>query len=138
MITIYFFFVSLVRRIRVGVKNPEFRGLFYTSLIIVAVGGVFYHQVEGWSWLDSYYFTIITLTTVGYGDFAPQTDLGKLFTMLYVVLGLGIISSFILLLAGQKDEQPLLRRFRDRSANQQTNPTYPTNPAESLPEENQP
>ncbi len=140
MITIYLFFAHLVRRIRIGLRDPEFRGLFYTTLIIVAVGGWFYHLVEGWSWLDSYYFTVITLTTVGYGDFAPQTSLGKIFTMLYVVLGLGIISSFILLLAQQKDEQPpRMRLFRARSVNQPTNPiNNPTNPTKSPPEENQP
>lgn len=117
MFTLYLFLTTLVRRIRAGLKDPEFRGLFYTTLIIIGAGGLFYHNVEGWSWLDSYYFTIITLTTVGYGDFAPQTDLGKLFTMLYVVLGLGIISSFILRLARQSSGQPpLLGRFRNQSA----------------------
>lgn len=130
MITIYLFFVNLMRRIRIGLKDPEFRGLFYTAVIIVALGGIFYHHIEGWSWLDSYYFTIITLTTVGYGDFAPQTSLGKLFTMLYVVLGLGIISSFILLLASQtEDAPPLFHRLRGRSKSQT---------AQSTPEEDQP
>jgi voltage-gated potassium channel Kch len=137
MITIYLFFVNLMRRIRIGMKDPEFRGLFYTAVIIVALGGVFYHKIEGWSWLDSYYFTIITLTTVGYGDFAPQTSLGKIFTMLYVVLGLGIISSFILLLARQtEDAPPLFHRLLGHNKNKAANAT--TDTAVSTPEDNQP
>ncbi len=137
MITIYLFFVNLVRRVRIGMKDPEFRGLFYTAVLIIALGGVFYHNVEGWSWLDSYYFTIITLTTVGYGDFSPQTDLGKLFTMLYVVLGLGIISSFILLLARQTDDSSPLFFRRSGRAQSQTDDNA-TDTAVSNAKDNQP
>lgn len=54
-----------------------------------------YHYLEGWEWLDSIYFCIITLTTVGYGDFSPQTDAGKAFTIIYIIMGVGIILSFI-------------------------------------------
>jgi voltage-gated potassium channel Kch len=45
------------------------------------------------------YFSVITLTTVGYGDFSPQTPAGKIFTMIYVLVGLGLISGFVYLLA---------------------------------------
>jgi voltage-gated potassium channel len=63
-------------------------------LLILITGTLFYHNVEGWTWLDSSYFSVITLTTVGYGDFSPQTDLGKVFTMVYIFVGLGILSGF--------------------------------------------
>jgi hypothetical protein len=57
------------------------------------------HLVLGWSVLDALYFSVITLTTVGYGDFSPQTPAGKKFTMIYVLIGLGLISGFVFLLA---------------------------------------
>ena len=44
---------------------------------------------------DAAYFCVITLATIGYGDLAPVTQLGKLFTMLYIIAGLGVISAFI-------------------------------------------
>ncbi len=59
-------------------------------LSFVSLGVVFYHLVEKWNWLDSAYFTIITLATVGYGDFVPKTAAGKIFTMFYVFVGIGI------------------------------------------------
>ncbi len=61
--------------------------LFASYLII---GTVFYHLIEKWSWLDSLYFSVITLATVGYGDFAPKTPAGKIFTIFYVFIGVGI------------------------------------------------
>lgn len=54
-----------------------------------------YHFVEKFSWLNAYYFSVITLSTVGYGDLVPHTDFGKLFTTLYIFIGVGIITSFI-------------------------------------------
>lgn len=76
-------------------KDPEYRGLLFASATIVAIGTVVYHYVEGWTWLDSLYFSTITLTTIGFGDFAPQTDAGKIFTIIYIVIGIGMILAFI-------------------------------------------
>lgn len=76
-------------------KDKEYRDLLITSIFILAFGSVVYHYLEGWTWIDSLYFSVITLTTVGYGDFSPQTDGGKLFTIFYILIGLGMILSFI-------------------------------------------
>jgi voltage-gated potassium channel Kch len=76
-------------------KDPDYRNLLFTTTSIIAFGSVVYHFVEGWSWINSIYFSVITLTTVGYGDFSPQTDEGKLFTIFYIIIGIGIILSFI-------------------------------------------
>lgn len=76
-------------------QDKQYRSLLLTSLVILAFGSTVYHYVEGWSWLDSIYFSIITLTTIGYGDFSPQTNEGKLFTIFYIIIGIGIILSFV-------------------------------------------
>ena len=54
------------------------------------VGTVVYHKLEGWSYLDSAYFTVITLTTIGYGDMAPSDPISKVFTMMFVISGVSI------------------------------------------------
>jgi voltage-gated potassium channel len=68
--------------------------IFGLLVLVWAVGAVFYHLVEGLSYIDAVYFTAATLTTVGYGDIAPQTDAGKLFTAVYVFVGIGIFLGF--------------------------------------------
>ncbi len=96
------FFILLFRFFRslwYGLKDEEFRALFLWVLAILLLGTWFYAKVEDWRALDAFYFTITTLTTVGYGDFYPKTDAGKIFTIFYIFVGLGLISSFIILLA---------------------------------------
>lgn len=76
-------------------QDREYRGLIFASFLVVVVGTVFYHLIEGWTWLNSLYFSIITLTTIGYGDFSPQTDIGKAFTIVYIIIGVGLILAFV-------------------------------------------
>ncbi len=66
--------------------------LVATLLLIVAGGTVFFHHAEGWSWLDSYFFTVVTLSTVGYGSIVPATALGKIGTTVFIFLGLGVFA----------------------------------------------
>ena len=95
-------------------STPETR-LVLLAASTVASGTVFYHVVERWSWVDSFYFCIITLATVGYGDLHPTTDLSKLFTALYILMGLGIIASAINRISRRRIQRIEERAERDRS-----------------------
>lgn len=90
------------------ITQNKYRLLTTAVFVILAVGTVFYHLVEKLRWLDAMYMSVITLTTVGYGDFTPKTDLGKIFTMAYVFIGIGIVATFATSLvqrAGEKRMQ---------------------------------
>lgn len=74
--------------------QAKFRITAGAAFFVLVFGAVFYHLQEGLRWVDSFYFCTITLTTVGYGDITPHTDAGKLFTMFYVLVGVGILATF--------------------------------------------
>jgi len=59
-------------------------------IILILVGTWVYHLAEGWSYFNSLYFTIVTVTTIGYGDFVPITTMGKIFTMVFPFIGIGM------------------------------------------------
>jgi Ion channel len=78
--------------------------------LVLLVGVMFYVNVEHWSVIDAVYFCVVTLGTVGYGDITPTTDGGKLFTLIYIIVGLGIIGGFFATLGKLIDPQRLLSR----------------------------
>ena len=89
-----------LRAIRDAWKSDEaFRTLLALVVSLLVSATVFFTLVEGWSVLDSLYFSVTTLTTVGFGDPAPATAAGKIFTMVYIFVGLGVIGGFINVLA---------------------------------------
>ena len=59
--------------------------------LLIAVGTVGYRIIEGWSWFDSFYVAVITLTSIGYGDRHAFSIAGRVLTL---VLALGGISTF--------------------------------------------
>lgn len=75
--------------------RSHYRWLLGLAVGALVVGTVFYRFVEHLTWLDAYYLSVITLTTVGYGDVTPHTHIGKIFTTFYIFFGVGILGTFI-------------------------------------------
>lgn len=72
-------------------RDRDSRPVFLWALSVLLLGTVVYHWLEGWSYLDAFYFCVISLATVGYGDITPATPAGKLFTIVYVINGIVIL-----------------------------------------------
>ena len=81
--------------VRLWIRDPDFRSLVLLVFLTLLTGTIFYSLQEGWTLIDAFYFSVTTLTTVGFGDPAPTTPVGKLFTVGYILSGLGLIAAFI-------------------------------------------
>jgi voltage-gated potassium channel len=96
--------------VRLWIRDPDFRSLVLLVFLTLLIGTIFYSVQEGWGLIDAFYFSVTTLTTVGFGDLSPTTPVGKLFTVGYILSGLGLIAGFINAIA----EENLSRRTRRR------------------------
>ncbi len=96
------------------------RAALAVLLFVLLGGATFYHFMEHWSWLDSIYFTVITLATVGYGDLTPHTDGGKIFTIFYVFIGIGLFVTIANLFLRHRLQRGLVRH-QERKKTRQNN-----------------
>ncbi len=71
--------------------SNAYRYAVASAVGLLTLGTVVYHFIEDWSWVDSFYFSAIAVTTVGFGDLAPTTDFTKIFTVFYVFAGISLI-----------------------------------------------
>lgn len=65
---------------------------FGILLFVFGAGTGWYWLVEGWSALDAFYMTVITLTTVGFQEVSPLSERGRLFTTFLILLGVGSVA----------------------------------------------
>ena len=114
--------VSFWRDLGELVSDPKGRSLMLWVIIVLSVGTLFYALVEGWNLVDSFYFSVITLTTVGYGDLTPDTPMGKLFTTVYIFFGLSIVGVFASNLAKVHVERVAQRNRGDGSGQNPSDP----------------
>lgn len=59
-------------------------------LLLIIIGTLAFHRLEHWTWIQSFYFTVSTLATVGYGDLHPTSDGTRLFAALFILVGVGV------------------------------------------------
>ena len=98
----------------------ELRGLMFFAGIIIVIGMAFYMIVEKWDFVESLYFCVATLTTVGYGDLHPTNDLSRMFTTAYVLVGVGFILGFVNVVARQATK-PIVARMLERDSQRDNN-----------------
>ncbi|MDO9538651.1 MAG: potassium channel family protein, partial [Methanocalculus sp.] len=65
--------------------DTQFRLYLIVLLTVLIVGSVGLAVLEGLSFFDAFYFVIVTIATVGYGDIVPVTDAGRLLVMILIL-----------------------------------------------------
>ncbi len=109
MLTPLLFLFAFVREVHDLWKDQRYRSLLTWVGLILLGGTLFYHNEEGWTLIDSLYFCVVSLGTIGYGDFVPTSNLSKIFTIVYSMIGLSIIATFLNMIA---KDRTLIRQKR--------------------------
>ncbi len=86
---------AIARSMRHGFRSKRRKPLFVSVLVALVTGTLFYSTVEGWPLIDSLYFSVVTLTTVGFGDLVPTKPVSKVFTIVYVLVGVGLLAALL-------------------------------------------
>jgi voltage-gated potassium channel len=71
-----------------------FRQIIWWGTVLLAVllaGSLGFVWIEGWNFFDALYMTVTTLTTVGYGEVHPLSHLGRLYNMVLILAGMGVL-----------------------------------------------
>ncbi len=82
--------IRLMRAVHHAYQDPEFRALLAMMIVLLISGTSFYAIHEGWSIVDALYFCVTTMSTVGFGDLSPTTNISKIFTIMYSLVSIGV------------------------------------------------
>jgi voltage-gated potassium channel len=96
MLSLALAFRGLARAVAGVWRDPETKALPFVAGALILTGTIFYWRFEDWTFIEALYFSVVTLTTVGYGDLAPTTAETQVFTIFYILTGIGV---FVALLA---------------------------------------
>ena len=89
------------------------RILGVSVLLVLLVGTLAYSVIEDWSLVDSFYFSSVALTVVGFGDLTPSTDFSKIFTVFYIFSGVAIVGTWLNMRLKRRTKKVAHRRHSD-------------------------
>ncbi len=101
----------MVKRLKI---KTEIVVAITTLLGWIAIGTIVFYRLEDWTRIEAFYFSVVTITTVGYGDLTPTSDLSRLFTAIYILGGvsIGIVT---LSLVGSEILSNRVQRYTERT-----------------------
>jgi voltage-gated potassium channel len=105
MVPLVLAFRGLARAVGGVWRDPETKALPFVAAALVITGTLFYWRFEDWTIIESLYFSIVTLTTVGFGDLSPTTAGTQIFTIFYILTGIGVFVALLASVAEKYIEQ---------------------------------
>jgi len=105
MVPLALAFRGLARAVAGVWRDPETKALPFVAAALVLTGTLFYWRFEDWTIVESLYFSVVTLTTVGFGDLSPTTAGTQIFTIFYILTGIGVFVALLASVAQQYIEQ---------------------------------
>lgn len=89
---IVFFYLWKKYHLKKNLFFSKIRLAVFFILLVAAIGVTGYHFIEGYSFIESLYMTMITISTVGFREVQPLSNVGKLFTIFLILISLGTVA----------------------------------------------
>jgi len=99
-----------------GIKAKHLRMIIILPIAVVLIGTVGFMILEKLPFMDALYFTIVTISTVGYGDILPTTALSKVFGVFLIIIGIGVFLTIVTSVA-----EMLIQRGQEKVRKQRLN-----------------
>jgi len=84
------------------------------SIFLLLIGTVGYMLIENYTFLEGFYMTLITLTTIGFGEVRPLSEKGRLFTIFLILVGIAFVASQLAALGNYIADGQFLQMYRRR------------------------
>lgn len=91
IIMVIVYIVKFKIKVKDEIRKNKFNFLLVISVIIIVIGAVIISTIEGISLEDALWWSFVTFTTVGYGDIILKTNLGRIFAVILMIVGIGVI-----------------------------------------------
>jgi voltage-gated potassium channel len=95
----------------------RFRLRFYliVLLVVIVFGTIAFQRLEGVTLTEAFYFLVVTIATVGYGDIHPVTTSGRILTVILIVLGvgtfLGVVANATELMLNRREQEAMTHKI---------------------------
>jgi voltage-gated potassium channel len=104
-------YLDLAAAIGAAFRTPRVLALLTVVALITLAGAAVFSVLEGWSFTNAVYFAVVSMATVGYGDLAPKTPAGRLFTIGFLMVSVGVFVMAVTTLA-----EAVMRNLRAKDA----------------------
>ncbi|MFA6466205.1 MAG: potassium channel family protein, partial [Desulfurivibrionaceae bacterium] len=95
--------------------HSRLRFFIATIVLVLILSTITFMRVEGLSAIDAFYFSMVTIATVGYGDIHPLTPMGKMLTIVLILLGtgafLGVVANATEIMLSRREIQTHRRKL---------------------------
>ena len=104
--------------------NREFKPLVIPLIVlagILAMGTVGFHLIEGWTFFDAFYMSLITITTIGYSELAGLSGAGRVLNSMLILLGVGTFTYAVSQMVNGLVQRQLVETLRNRTMQKMVN-----------------
>jgi len=103
-------FYNLIKRTVAVIKNGTIIKVLFVIFFVITCGSISYVYFENINFFDALWWSIVTVTTVGYGDIAPATTGGRIVGAVEMITGIGFLGIFTATIANRFIETSLLEK----------------------------